>query len=788
MAPKDYLGDRSKSVRQLVWIGNKDVMIVNGDGGTKWNIYTYDLIDEYSGFGKMPIFKSTGEAVYANCDENVPKIKYLDETVPTLSIGKGTERSEGTTKLCKYDGTTLYETDELEITGENQNKLREIVEFMVEPWYLPQQRTTTIFLLDDDNKRALLFGRQTIHVWNFTSTEPRLEYIWCKPMPAVNYSIDEPLLDKDKNILKFRYKFEKFSEELELSLRPTKFKTTLHALYARNFLERKDNVERQIGSSHGLLFSTLLRQCEEIVYSTIHSTNARIFNATVDDRSMVYLLIDLNCAFADSMLEALLQKDVYIPLFYENKESALSCAISKGKAKVVRLLLKYYCRRTEEKAKGKPEFWTLTVVPVFKQLITKYPDSALELMKAISDLPISEKIVWSNREDLYAFIRETDEVHEMSALRKADEIDEANKVGTHPRYMCVVPLPGFTEHPEFAFYDLVYKRQGCCSRFADAVFHGPIDLFGERSMEAIINFKWRMFGSRYAYCLIFAYLFYLFSFMSMVTLDSGRIQLDEQYKNIAMKVFIVIVLGAGSVFLSTEMRQLIHKPYYYIRNIYNLVDVVSLIMPIAYAINLLVGHEPFQPAYIGASVFFVYLNFILKLRIFEKLGTAIFIIIEIMSNVDRFVLAMAIMVFAYAYTFWLLLCNTEVTNALNDNNATAQEYSTFQRGLVSTYFFVTNNLGSLGDAFGDSTIAIFTVLFSVISFYMWTVLVALMSNVVDDSRTVGRHAWLKQRAEVIVEIELYWFTAKQRRRKDYFSSLIYYYASPDAIEKRRERS
>ena len=61
---------------------------------------------------------------------------------------------------------------------------------------------------------------------------------------------------------------------------------------------------------------------------------------------MVHLLIDLDSAFADSMLEELLQKDVHIPLFYENKESALSCAIAKGKAKVVRLLLKYYCRRT----------------------------------------------------------------------------------------------------------------------------------------------------------------------------------------------------------------------------------------------------------------------------------------------------------------------------------------------------------------------------------------------------------------------------------------------------------
>src|SRR6185312_2170744 len=35
---------------------------------------------------------------------------------------------------------------------------------------------------------------------------------------------------------------------------------------------------------------------------------------------------------------------------------------------------------------------------------------------------------------------------------------------------------------------------------------------------------------------------------------------------------------------------------------------------------------------------------------------------------------------------------------------------------------------------------------------------------------------------------MYWFTSKQRKRKDYFPSLIYYCASPDAIEKRRKRS
>ena len=123
-----------------------------------------------------------------------------------------------------------------------------------------------------------------------------------------------------------------FSNFDVISKTPVQFETTLHA---RKFLEFKDHV----GPSHGLHFDKLLKQCEGIVYSTIRS-NAQIFNTIIDDRSMVHLLIDLDSAFADSMLEELLQKDVHIPLFYENKESALSCAIAKGKAKVVRLLLK----------------------------------------------------------------------------------------------------------------------------------------------------------------------------------------------------------------------------------------------------------------------------------------------------------------------------------------------------------------------------------------------------------------------------------------------------------------
>ena len=59
-------------------------------------------------------------------------------------------------------------------------------------------------------------------------------------------------------------------------------------------------------------------------------------------------------------------------------------------------------------------------------------------------------------------------------------------------------LHGFTEYPDFSFWDLNFYKGQECSRFADAVFQGRIDLFGEPSMEAIINFKWRLFAKRNA--------------------------------------------------------------------------------------------------------------------------------------------------------------------------------------------------------------------------------------------------------------------------------------------------
>ncbi|CAG8658013.1 8497_t:CDS:2, partial [Paraglomus occultum] len=48
---------------------------------------------------------------------------------------------------------------------------------------------------------------------------------------------------------------------------------------------------------------------------------------------------------------------------------------------------------------------------------------------------------------------------------------------------------------------------------------------------------------------------------------------------------------------------------------------------------------------------------------------------------------------------------------------------------------------------------------------------------------VGKHVWLKQKAEFICELEMCMLTRKQRQGHDYFPYLIYYYAKDDSMQK-----
>ncbi|CAG8657280.1 199_t:CDS:2, partial [Paraglomus occultum] len=355
--------------------------------------------------------------------------------------------------------------------------------------------------------------------------------------------------------------------------------------------------------------------------------------------------------------------------------------------------------------------------------------------------------------------------------------------------VCVVPLPNFTRYPEppesrLGFLN-VFGWHNYLSPFASAVLQGRYDLFGEPAMEAVINFKWRKFArTRYIF-LTGIYFLYLTSFMATVTLDSERVQPSSRTENlIKLSSFVVLLLGI--MFTGLEMMQIIAYRSYYL-TIYNVIGLASTVLPIIYTVEVLLGSNS-RRQYVGSAMFFVYINLILQLRVFKLFGIPIFIITTIIARVQGLMYILAIMMLASAHIYWLLFSFTEVTDLVGDSTV-INGFSTPLRSLTSVYFFMTGgDFGSITDAFGNATIVILTITVSfigtVVSFNIW---IALMGDIIADSKLDSKCFWLKLKAELICELEMCTLTRKQRQRADFFPYLIYYYANDDSIIEYKKR-
>ncbi|CAG8667628.1 8929_t:CDS:2, partial [Paraglomus occultum] len=243
----------------------------------------------------------------------------------------------------------------------------------------------------------------------------------------------------------------------------------------------------------------------------------------------------------------------------------------------------------------------------------------------------------------------------------------------------------------------------------------------------IINFKWRKFAKTRYVIFIGLYFLYLLSFMAAVTLDSGRVHQGNVINHLIIS-FSIIVLALGFMFIIAEIMQMIaYRKHYF--GTYNVIDLGSTILPMIYAVGVFL-RSSWRFEYVGISMLFVYVDFILRLRVFKEFGIPIFIMIEIFKRVRGPIVIIAMMVFAYTHIYWLLFSYMEVTDLVGDSPVT-NDFSTPQRALVSVFFFVTGSFGGLSGAFGNPTVALLAIVFSFMTaVLLLNILIALMSDVV----------------------------------------------------------
>ncbi|EXX69053.1 hypothetical protein RirG_099440 [Rhizophagus irregularis DAOM 197198w] len=173
--------------------------------------------------------------------------------------------------------------------------------------------------------------------------------------------------------------------------------------------------------------------------------------------------------------------------------------------------------------------------------------------------------------------------------------------------------------------------------------------------EAIINFKWRVFG-RYYYAVIwFLFMIFLISFTLASSVSSEIIKDNKRNLLISSIIF-------GSLHLFFEIRQFIWNPIKWIVNPWNWFDIGAYLLPTitsCYWIynndnNITIDENIMRPLF-SISCLLLDIKFLLFFRVFESFGIYFAIIIGVGRRIFWFLFILFLIIISFAHAFFVLL-------------------------------------------------------------------------------------------------------------------------------------
>ncbi|PKY42275.1 hypothetical protein RhiirA4_540286 [Rhizophagus irregularis] len=317
------------------------------------------------------------------------------------------------------------------------------------------------------------------------------------------------------------------------------------------------------------------------------------------------------------------------------------------------------------------------------------------------------------------------------------------------------------------------------------------DLFKTWNGEAIINFKWRMFGVYYYAGIWILFIIYLAYF----TLAS--ISYDIFNKENRKKLFFLSII-LGFIHLLFE----VHFSAYF-------VPVLTSIY--CYRIE---KNTDYKEA-ISVLCLLLDIKFLLFFREFESFGIYFAIIIGVAKRIVSFLFIILIILFGFAHAFFILLKpKSEHDQDLNDPNnpwsltkkyhqitedeniantttlieepdSNTNLFSNYPNSLFSMYLFLTdrNSLSAWSPNDNPLMIILMIVFSFVIVVYLMNLFIGLLNMAIEVDN--DRASYLAQK--VLVKIELFYLFPNQRRWKAWFPDIIYYYVNDDKIVKINEK-
>ncbi|GBB88163.1 hypothetical protein RclHR1_01470011 [Rhizophagus clarus] len=374
-----------------------------------------------------------------------------------------------------------------------------------------------------------------------------------------------------------------------------------------------------------------------------------------------------------------------------------------------------------------------------------------------------------------------------------------------PMLIFLNPYIKFVNYPkDYKWYKELIKPQP--SPFVETINE---NIYKSWSGEALINFKWNTYGKYYYAVIWILFMAYLGCFTAAATIPQQYIDKDVH------KRLLITSIILGFIHLSFEIRQIIYDFGKWIRDFWNMFDVIAYVLPIITSIIWLRESDIDIIPLLSFSCLFLDIKFLLFFRALEYFGVYFAIIISVAETIISFLVVLFIIIVSFAHAFYILLIprtqfsfaeppinNNDQNNPWNivnsyyqvlengnigsspyiiqQPNENTNMFIDFRTAIFAMYKFLTGDSSAVSNwpYTTNPSLSILIVLFSLlIVVYLMNLLIGLLNNAIEKKN--NRVSYLIQKAEILAEIELFYLLPLQRRWNKWFPEVIYYYANAD---------
>ncbi|KAH7057836.1 hypothetical protein BKA57DRAFT_531159 [Linnemannia elongata] len=349
-----------------------------------------------------------------------------------------------------------------------------------------------------------------------------------------------------------------------------------------------------------------------------------------------------------------------------------------------------------------------------------------------------------------------------------------------------------------AIWTMVLRK--CKLRYNTTIQCYPFELetLDNPALMALVEYKWNTIGFKYWFVRFLGQMCYYIMVLTAIFLQIKRgPDIAEEHNgriDLGLESLFVAIIVVAFVFLWLEFVQLLKDKQAYIRSVYNMVDLLVFLLPLAGAINQIliiqgVVELGLNPGLLSFSVLFIFLHFLFELRVFQAVCHFVSIIIRAIYaiRVFFFVFAGGLLAFSIAIVHLYHVCTSSDCSYYMEGFT-----SNLLRAFSMTYFMMGGNYDPVENGFAGNNFA-FHMMMIVFFFFtvilMLNVLIALINNAIDDGDQTWQLDWLEYRMRYVESAENMSYDIPGFREKhNHYPDTIYYTGTPQQVREYQKKT